>query len=245
MFVKKTGVIMVVAFFLLGVGGCADKSRLGMMKDPVTGLQYGSIIGESFFIDPDQFPNKTIKVTARNVSGDINYDIREFVGALKSSFEEKGYFPYKSNGFGLKVDVIVEYSGHIQQNMSSTFGLLGGGAGYIAGRHSSAIAAEGIGIVAGATLGAIAGSYVTDDTYIIVAKVNIGVMDGKSGKNVKTITFSSSPKHQEEDESDGFKRFKEVVSTKVAVFGGGRNVSQDKIINEVKRRLIRVVSDVI
>ena len=44
MFVKKTGVIMVVAFFLLGVGGCADKSRLGMMKDPVTGLQYGSII---------------------------------------------------------------------------------------------------------------------------------------------------------------------------------------------------------
>jgi hypothetical protein len=106
------------------------------------------------------------------------------------------------------------------------------------------MAAEGIGLVAGATLGAIAGSYVTDDTYIVVAKVNIGILDQKSGKTVKTISFSSSPKLQEE-EDDGFKRFREVANTKVAVYAGGRNVSQAEVVKEVRDRLIRIVSDII
>ncbi len=236
---------MVVIIFLLGLSGCSnDAPRLGMIKDPVTGLQYGSTIGESFFIDSEQFPNKVVKVTARNVSGDINYDMRRFVGDLKSSFESKGYEAYANDGFGLKVDVVVEYSGHVQSNMSDTYGFLGAGAGYVAGRHSSAKAAEGIGIVTGAVLGSIAGSYQTRDTYIIIAKVNVGIMDSKIGKVTRSITFSSSPKLQEE-EDDGFKRFKEVVSTEVAVYAGGRNAQQSEIMDEVKRRLVRIVSDII
>jgi hypothetical protein len=183
-------------------------------------------------------------VTARNVSGDINYDMRRFISDLKSSFESKGYEAYANEGFGLKVDVVVEYSGHVQSNMSDSYGFLGAGVGYVAGRHSSAEASEGIGIVAGAVLGSIAGSYQTEDTYIIIAKVNVGTMDGKSGKVTKTITFSSSPKLQEEKD-DGFKRFKEVVSTEIAVYAGGRNIQQSEIVDEVKRRLVRIVSDII
>lgn len=241
-YTKTVTIVLILSF--LGITGCMDAPRMGMIKDPVTGIQYGSVVGKSFFIDSEQFPNKVVKVSARNVSGDMQYNIRRFEDDLRRAFENKGYEAYKNAGFGLKVDVIVEYSGHIQKNMSGTFGLLGAGAGAVAGRHSNAMAAEGIGIVAGATLGAIAGGYVTDDTYIIVAKVTIGIMDSKSGKIVKTISFSSSPKLQEE-EDDGFKRFKEVGSTKVAVYAGGRNVSQNQVVQEVRQRLIRIVSDII
>ena len=234
----------VLVLSLLGVTGCMDAPRMGMIKDPVTGIQYGSVIGESFFIDSEQFPNKIVKVSARNVSGDTQYNIRRFKDKLRRAFEDKGYQAYKNDGFGLKVDVVVEYSGHIQENMSGTFGLLGAGVGAVVGRHSDAMAAEGIGLVAGATLGAIAGRYVTDDTYIVVAKVNFGILDQKSGKTVKTISFSSSPKLQEE-EDDGFKRFREVANTKVAVYAGGRNVSQAEVVKEVRDRLIRIVSDII
>lgn len=240
----KKVVTAVLAFSFFGLAGCMDTPRMGMIKDPTTGIQYGSVVGKSFFIDSEQFPNKIVKVSARNVSGDMQYDIRRFEDDLRRTFEGKGYEAYKNNGFGLKVDIAVEYSGHIQDNMSGTFGLLGAGAGAVAGRHSDAMAAEGIGLVAGATLGAIAGSYVTDDTYIMIATVTIGIMDSKSGKTVRTITFSSSPKLQEE-EDDGFKRFKEVGSTKIAVYAGGRNVAQSEVVGEVRRRLIRIVSDII
>lgn len=242
----STKVIIIFAMIVFtGLSGCSNNApRLGMITDTTTGLQYGSTIGKSFFIDSEQFPNKVIKVTARNVSGDINYDIRKFVGDLKSSFESKGYEAYANDGFGLKVDVVIEYSGHIQTDMSSTYAFLGAGAGYVAGRHSSAKASEGIGVVTGAVLGSIAGSYQTEDTYIIIAKVNIGIMDGKSGKTTRTITFSSSPKLQEE-EDDGFKRFKEVSSTEIAVYAGGKNTQQSEVVDEVKRRLVRIVSDII
>jgi len=69
-------------------------------------------------------------------------------------------------------------------------------------------------------------------------------MDSKSGKVTRTISFSSSPKLQEERD-DGLKRFKEVASTEVAVYAGGRNVNQSSVINEVKKRLVRIVSDII
>lgn len=234
-----------VVFLTLSMSGCGSNApRLGMITDPVTGLQYGSVIGKSFFIDSEQFPNKIIKVTARNVSGDINYDMKGFISDLKESFKGKGYEAYKNDGFGLKVDVVVEYSGHIQSNMSSAYRFLGAGVGYVAGRHSSVKAAEGIGIVTGAALGSVVGSYQTKDTYIIIAKVNIGIMDSKSGKTTRTITFSSSPKLQE-DEDDGFKRFKEVVSTEIAVYAGGRNIEQSEVVDKVKRRLVRIVSDII
>jgi len=226
------------------LSGCAQPNRMGMIKDPDTGIQYGSMVGNTFFMDADQFPNKTIKVSARNASGDVHYDIRRFKSELELAFQSKGFEAYKNDGFGVKVDVVVEYSGHVQSNMSGILGVLGSGAGYVVGRHSSGTASEGIGIVAGATLGAIAGSYITDDTYIIVATVNVGVMDEKTGKTSKTITFSRSPKLQEE-EDDGFKRFKEVVSTKVAVYAGGRNLPQSEVVGEVRRRLVRIVSDII
>ena len=56
------------------------------------------------------------------------------------------------------------------------------------------------------------------------------------------MTFGSSPNLQEERKS-GFELFRSVLRTRVAVYGVGRNISQQKIAEEVKRRLIRIVAD--
>lgn len=241
---SKVALISISLLFL--ASGCSNNAaRLGMIKDPTTGVQYGSTIGQSFFVDSQQFSNNVLKVSTRNVSGDINYDLKGFTNKLKSIFKEKGYNTDTDQDFGIKVDVVIEYSGHVQTNMSDSFAFLGAAtAGYYGSRYSNAKDAEKIGIVTGAMLGSIAGGYQTEDTYIVIAKVNVGIIDSKSGRVARTISFSSSPKLQEE-EKDGIRRFKEVVSTEVAVYSGGRNVKQSEVVNEVKNRLIRIVSDII
>ena len=105
------------------------------------------------------------------------------------------------------------------------------------------------GIVAGATLGSIIGSYVVEDTYIIIARVTFGVIrDVKRSK--KTVTFSRSLKNRYEDEDEDIKSrrrrgFRNSWDNRVAVFAGGLNTPQSRIAGEVRQRIIRIVSDII
>lgn len=235
-----------VLLCVVSLAGCADTSRMGMVKDAKTGLQFGSQIESNIFIDSSQFRNKAIKITTRNVSGDQAYQLNSFSRDLNNAFSNKGYAPTTSDSFGIKLDINVLYSGHIQQNMASQFAFLGAATGGIAShRSNSGAGGTAAGAIVGATVGSILGSYITDDTYIIVAEVNIGVTDsiGDAQQDKKTITFGSSPKLQEENVPRNFKPFREVIRTKVAVFAGGRNVSQQQIAEQVKQRLVNIVSD--
>ncbi len=236
-------VLLTSLLLLMLLLGCAVPNRFGMISDPETGLQYGAVLERSFFIDSSQFENNTIKISARNASGDLNYNIRGFIKSLEKAFLEKGYSINNQGNFGIKYDVIIEYSGHIQSNMSEQYAFLGGAAGGIAGYRSEAKAGEAIGVLTGATIGTIIGSYVTDDTFIIIARVTIGVIDDVK-KHKKTVTFSSSPKLQEEEQS-GVTAFEKIMTTRVAVFAGGRNVQQAEIVQGVKSRLLSIISDII
>tara|TARA_B100000315_G_C14504297_1_gene553843 strand:+ start:452 stop:1180 length:729 start_codon:yes stop_codon:yes gene_type:complete len=238
----QRSLIVVLGSFLLS--SCATLKQHGMITDQQTGLQYGANVERSFFIDPSQFKNRKIKITARNVSGDFSYNIRAFVSNLENSFSEKGYEISKGDDFGIKFDAVIEYSGHAQQNLASQYSFLGATGGGIIGYRSKADAGTAIGVVSGATLGAIIGSYITDDTYIIVAKVTIGLNETKESDG-KSITFGSSPKLQKENIHRGIKRFKEVGSTRMAVYAGGRNVNQSQIVGGVKQRLLSIISDII
>jgi hypothetical protein len=155
--------------------------------------------------------------------------------------------PTEADSFGIKLDVNVLYSGQIQENMSSQFGFLGGAAGGLSGYRSDSRGSTAAGVLVGATIGGILGSFVTRDTYIVVAEVSIGIPDGTSeeGGDKKTITFGSSPKMQEEIILRNYKPFREVKRTKVAVFAGGTNTNQQEISDQVKQRLVRIVSDAI
>lgn len=237
--------VMAVIGTVAVITGCAAPARMGMVKDPETGLQFGSKIEKNFFIDASQFKNRSIKVSTRNASGDQAYQVTSFTNDINSVFSGKGYFPTQDDSFGIKLDVNVLYSGQIQSNMQSQFAFLGGAAGGIAGDVSRTPAGAATGLLVGATVGSIIGSYVTDDTYIVIAEVSIGITDtiAKSSGDKKVISFSSSPKLQEEKLQSNFTPFRQVIRTKIAVYAGGRNTTQQQIAEQVKRRLVSIVSD--
>ena len=236
---------------LIFLSACISQppTRMGMVKDPETGLMFGSVIGNNLVTDASFYNNNKIKVRTRNTSGDLAFGLREFTDQLRSTYAGNGYEPTSSNDFGLLIDINVMYSGQIQSNLATEYSFLGAAAGGIAGYRSQANAGTAIGAVAGATLGNILGSYVTDDTYIIVADVTFGVIK-KLKKSRKTVTFSNSVKLKnvddlDEDEQTMNRGFKKTYRTQVSVYAGGRNVSQAEISRQVRQRIIRIVGDFI
>ena len=230
---------------LLILSACAPTQRMGMVSDPATGLQYGSVIQKNIFVDPAQFENRNIKLRIRNTSGDPAFNLHSFRSTIENAYRSKGYVVTSSNNYGMLVDVNVTYSGQVSRNMSKEFGFLGAAGGGLLGAsgRGGGVAVAG-GVVAGATLGAIVGSYNTEDTYIIVAQVNLGVTDAKRGKKTTSITFGESKSSKKEEDS-GFKPFRQRISTGISVFAGGRNVPQRNIVDGVRRRISRIISDVI
>ena len=239
--IKRIAIIGTVFFAM----GCAAPTRMGMVKDQETGLQLGSTIEKNFFIDASQFKNRSIKVSTRNSSGDGLYQVTTFSNEINSIFSGKGYQPTQDDSFGIKLDVNVLYSGQIQSNMQTQFAFLGGAAGGIAGNVSRTTAGTATGLLVGATVGSIIGSYVTNDTYIVIAEVSLGITDAviSSNSDKKIITFSSSRQLQEEKLESNYTPFRQVIRTKIAVYAGGRNTTQQQIANQVRRRLISIVSD--
>lgn len=240
---RITGALL--AAIALGAAACASQSRMGMVQDPATGLQFGSVVEKNIFVDPSQFKNRRIKVTVRNTSGDPALEMNEFRSRIVSAFASKGYEPHDGDDFGIRLDLNVMRSSQIQESYAKEFGFLGAAAGGLAGlRADQRASTTGIGILSGATLGSIIGSHITDDTYIIIAEVRIGITDRRIATSDKTIIFSSSDSKPEREQAD-FKPFVRQGGTHVAVFAGGRNVAQPQIAEQVRQRLFRIVSDII
>ena len=239
------------ATFLAGCVANSTHNRLAMVRDPGTGLAFGSVIEKNMLVDSSFYSNKKMKVRIRNTSGDLAFDMQGFKSRLERAYATKGYEPTESDDFRLLIDVNVMYSGQIQRDMSSEFGFLGAAAGGVAGAASRGtnVATAG-GVVAGATLGTILGSFVTEDTYIIVARVTFGEIKNTI-KSKKTVTFSGSVRlkdvDEEEEDKDRIKQrgFRERYSTGLSVFAGGTNTPQGAIASEVRDRIIRIVSDFI
>jgi hypothetical protein len=233
------------------VTACAPQQRLGMIVDPQTGLQYGSIIDRNIVIDATQLENRKLKLTIRNTSGDSSFDLREFQSRLESAYAAKGYRVTTDDDFGMLVDVNVRYSGQLSTNMAGSYAFLGASAGGLAGygsqrNHSGSaqLIGTGAGILSGATIGAIIGSYVTEDTYIVVAGVSVAVVDPERGKTEKTVVFSSSERRQREIRT-GVRPFSQRLETNMAVYAGGRSTPQAQIVSGVRSRFLSILSDVI
>lgn len=238
------GTLLASVALAILTSSCAVPSEHGMVRQPASAFQYGSTIERNIVIDPAQFKDRTFKVTIRNTSGDVAYQVPSFSSALTQTLVQKGYSP-AGERFGLLVDVNVLYSGHVQRSMIAEYGFLGAAAGGLGGYRSNTRGSVGAGMLAGATLGSIIGSYDTTDTYIVVAEVSIGVFDVQNpASSERVITFSSSPSLQRE-RMENYSPFRQVLRTKVAVYGGGRNATQGEVAPEVRRRLMQIVSDVI
>ena len=245
-----------VGMVALGLSGCYGtvNRNLGLVKDEKTGLMFGSVVEKNIITDASLFKNRKIKIRTRNTSGDQAFDLGTFQRQLETNFAAKGYEPVSATAddFGLLLDVNVMYSGHIETNLSTEFGFLGGALGFVRGAKSSSDYGLITGPVAGATIGAILGSFVTDDTYIIVSQMSLTEIKGGKKKEGKTITFSRSvdPKwddeeRQEKEERLTERRIKASFSTGVSAYAGGHMTSQSEIAGYVRERIIRIMSDII
>ena len=230
---------------LMGVAGCTqtNASRLGMVDRPGTGQSYGSVVEKSFLLEADQFENRKIRITIRNTSGDPEFNVTAFKSQIENAFASKGFEPVNT-GHAIRLDLNVMYSGQIRRDLASEYAFLGAAAGGIVGYRSPARAGTAIGILSGATIGAIIGSTQVENTYIVISEVAVA-RTGASGKSSsRTVVFGSSPPLQDDSDSGGFRPYRSVLTNRLAVYGGGYNQSQAAISPEVKRRLVRIVSDI-
>jgi len=232
---------------LMLASGCAPQSRMGMVVDPETGLQMGSVVERNIVLDSSQFENRRLKLTIRNTSGDDAFALQAFRAQLERAFAAKGYSIATDDDFGVLIDINVRYSGQATRDRAVEFGILGGAAGGLAGAaRSPTVTTTGASLLAGATLGTIIGSYQREETFLVIADVVVGVNDPKRGSTEKTIVFSSSPSLQDKNEKrSGIKPFEQRLGTGVAVYAGGRNASQRTIAEGVRQRFVRILSDVI
>jgi hypothetical protein len=235
---------------LLIIGCTASKSRMGMVQSG-DGLMYGSATDSQFIVDPSLFANNRFKHRLRNTSGDPAFDLRAFKNHLEDRYRALGYEPTNGNDFGLLLDINVSYSGQIQEDMSSKYMWIGGvaggaGLGYepiMDGNGSQTLTRGAAGAVVGATLGSILGSYVTDDTYIIVSDVTLATVAPKEEGDGTTIIFGKNEKISRK--KNNFRGYRQRSTVNMAVYAGGRNVSQSEIVDGVRNRMIRILGDII
>lgn len=241
--------LTVLVFTTFALTSCITpaKPRMGMVRDENSGLMYGSAIENNLVTDATFYKNRKIKVRTRNTSGDLAFNLDQFTGDLNSAYTAKGYEPTAQEDFGLIMDVNVMYSGQVQTNRARSYRVIGGllGATYGGETQRGLLA----GTVSGAAIGNIIGQFDTQDTYMVVAQITFAVL--KPYKETKRrVTFSRGDKLKNIDDPNENEKvitrgIKKSFTTQIAVYAGGRNLAQSKIVEEVRKRAVRIVADYI
>lgn len=248
--------------FLLALvlAGCSSMQthRQGYVKDRVTGIQYGSSLTKVFMLDPAELKSRAIKLVFRNVSGDTAYDLGSFRAQVEDRLRAKGYRMTTGDDFGLRIDIIVRYSGHYQSDYFQDAPGMGALAGYGIGseiamskgnsyRQDQAIA---LSVVGGVALGWLVDHFVKEDTFMVVTNVMIGRNDRKKRAS-RSIDFSKSARYEDPDEEEErlerekLVKMRKIDQTLVTSYAGALNIDRDKAELGVKERLIRIISDVL
>ncbi|WP_162291142.1 complement resistance protein TraT [Pseudodesulfovibrio profundus] len=249
MFTRFKYIVCVVLVSMVLASCTASKSRLGMVQSP-DGLMYGSAMDRQFIVDSSLFVNNKIKLRIRNTSGDPAFNLYEFKNRLENAYAAQGYEPTDGNDFGILLDINVNYSGQIQEDMRGEGLLAGGALGGVAGAYDPITTGSGntwakgtAGAVVGATVGYILGSYVTDDTYIIRSDITLATIAPREENDGTTIVFGKSEKISRK--KNNFRGFRQREKVTLAVYAGGRNVDQSEITSGVQQRMLRILTDVI
>ncbi len=238
-------VLVAIVGLTIILSGCQSRQRMGMIREKGTGLMYGSYMNGNLFMDPSQFSNPTIKLSIRNTSGDPAVDLKALRNDIEQAYRDKGYKVTKGNNYGIHIDINMRYSGQISSNMAIEYGLMGAAAGgYVGSKSPSTVDGAVLGTAGGATIGAILGSYSTEDTYIMVADVAIGLVDTLAKRKKYVINFGDT-QIKKEDEDTGFTAYRASERSQVAVYAGGDNTSQSEIVNGVTVRFKRILEDAI
>ncbi|MBI2235695.1 MAG: hypothetical protein HYU60_01850 [Magnetospirillum sp.] len=228
--------------------GCQRPNRGDMVVDPKkSNRMYGMTSdGQPVFTDPAMFPNRRLKLTVRNMSGDPAWDLDDAREKIYQVFLDKGYERSDGRDFGLKVDLNVIRSKQFDADLMNEFAFLGAAAGGIYGSRRQAAGVGGAtvtGMVAGATLGAIAGLFAADSIYVVVTEATFGILRNATRPR-RVVTFEGSPRVEEWEES-GYAAFRKVNRVTIANYGGGMRVGQDEIADDIRARAIRSLTSFI
>lgn len=226
------------------LAGCRRDNRGDMVVDGQTNRMYGMRSDRTLFTDPSLFPNKRLKLTLRNMSGDPAWDLDATRDKLYQGYVAKGYERSDGSDFGLKIDLNVIRSQQFDSDMSSQYAFLGAAGGALVGgatgvRNGSlgVVQGAGGGMAAGAALGTLAGYFTSDSIYVVITEATFAVRRNAS-KARRVVTFDGSPR-VEEWEENGYGSFHSVDRVLIANYGGGRNVAQTEIADDIRNRQIR------
>jgi hypothetical protein len=231
------------------LAGCQPSARKGMVVDPETGLQFGSVVTGSLTMDPSLLKDRRLKIKLRNTSGDPAVDLSEFQKVLEEAYAAQGYKIVQQGDFGVLLDVNVIYSGQATQSMALEYGLLGVGGGLATGYYATGEAPgrdvnTAIGAMSGAGVGAILGSYVTDETFAAVSMISIAIPRSKKEARRSDIYFSESRRRIKKQERRVLRQYRYKYDLQAAVYAGGENISQSDIAAAVRKRLYRIAANI-
>lgn len=226
------------------LAGCRRDNRGDMVVDGQTNRMYGMRSDKTLFTDPALFPNKRLKLTLRNMSGDEAWDLDATREKLYQGYVAKGYERSDGNDFGLKIDLNVIRSQQFDADMSNNYAFLGATGGALAGgvtgvRNGTSGTVQGAagGMAVGAALGTLAGLFTSDSIYVVITEATFAVRRNAT-KARRVVTFDGSPRIEEWEEH-GYGSFHSADKVLIANYGGGRNVSQAEIAEDIRNRQIR------
>jgi len=224
---------------------CRRENRGDMVVDGRTNRMYGMRSDKTLFTDPALFPNRRLKLTLRNMSGDSAWDLDATREKLYQGYIAKGFERSERNDFGLKIDLNVIRSQQFDNDLMNQYGFLGAGMGATAGgvagaatggASGAAIGSAG-GLAVGAALGTLIGYFTTDSIYVVITEATFAVRRNAT-KPRRVVTFDGSPR-VEDWEENGYGSFHSVDRVLISNYGGGRNVSQTEIAADIRDRQLR------
>ena len=227
------------------LSACRRGSVDGMVVDPATERMYGMRSDGALFTDPALYPNRRLKLTLRNMSGDPVWDLDDTREQIYRGYLDKGYERSDGVDFGLKVDLNVVRSQQFDRDMMAQYSFLGAAAGAAAGLGVGGVVAGTAGVASGAaigtasgvSLGTLAGYFVQDNIYVVITQATFAIRRHAS-KPRRVITFDGSPRIEEWEESTTG-AFQKVEHVTISNYGGGRSVTQKDIADDIRARQVR------
>lgn len=165
---------------------------------------------------------------------------------MYQGYTAKGYERSDGNDFGLKIDLNVIRSQQYDRDMMAQYGFLGAATGPVAGAvggaliggtPSAAAVGAGAGMATGVSLGTLAGYFTVDNIYVVITEAIFAIRRNAT-KPRRVVTFDGSPR-VEEWEGSGTGSFSQVHRVTIANYGGGRNITQQEIAEDIRKRQMR------
>ncbi len=232
--------LLSVAIFLIGCAGGSSKPAE---------IETGSAISGSFFADSSQFANSRVKLRIRDTSGDELLNIGRLKDQITSTLATGGYSE-SDEDFGILIDVNTVRLSSVANaggSRNSGLGTIIGGVlgGEVARKGGEVTQTSGIilGAIAGTAIESILKTSGTDQTYVLVAEVNVGVRRLDESANA-TISIGKSRFKQEQSDSvyEAFAMSDKLV---VIAYGGGKGFSKAEVLGRIEARIARVIGGIL